>query len=60
VEPDLPQHDSRAACVIAQQYSSITFVSKRFHCHKKKLGAPFKNVIIPFLLLSSFPKSDIV
>jgi hypothetical protein len=33
-----PQHDRPAACVIAQQYSSATFVSLRFHSGKKKIG----------------------
>jgi hypothetical protein len=36
LEPDRPQHDRRAACVIAQQYSSPIFVSLRFHSRKKK------------------------
>jgi len=34
--PDRPQYDRPAACVIAQQYSSATFVSLRFHYRKKK------------------------
>jgi hypothetical protein len=36
LEPDRPQHDCPAACVIAQQYSSDTFGSLRFHLHKGK------------------------
>ena len=44
MEPDRPhQHDHFVACVIAQQYSSITFVSLRFNFLKKNL-ARFKNV----------------
>ena len=35
MEPDRPQHDRPAACVIAQQYSSSTFVSFRFHFRKE-------------------------
>jgi uncharacterized membrane protein YwzB len=36
--PNGPQHDRPAACVIAQQYSSITF----FSLCKKKFDALFK------------------
>jgi hypothetical protein len=44
MEPHQPhQHDHFAACVIVQQYSSITFVSMRFHFRKKNL-ARFKTV----------------
>jgi hypothetical protein len=32
VEPDRPQYDRPTAYVIAQHYSSTTFVSLRFHC----------------------------
>jgi len=39
MEPDPPhQHDHFATCVIDQQYSSITFVSLRFHFLKKNLA----------------------
>jgi hypothetical protein len=31
LEPDNPQYDRAAACVIAQQYSSSNFFSLRFH-----------------------------
>ena len=31
VEPDRPQYDRHAACVIARQYSSTIFVSSHFH-----------------------------
>jgi len=35
------QHDRPAACVVAQQYSSSTFVSLSFHSCKEKFGALF-------------------
>ena len=38
-KPDHRQQEYSAACVIAQQYSSTTRVSLRFHCRKKKTGA---------------------
>jgi hypothetical protein len=44
-QPDQPQRDRPTACVIARQYSSSTFASSRFHSHKEKFGAPFKNFI---------------
>jgi hypothetical protein len=43
LKPDLPQHDRTAICVIAQQYSSATFIPLRFHFHKESFGA-FKNI----------------
>jgi hypothetical protein len=47
LEFDQPQHDRPAICVVAQQYSSVTFVSLRFQLpHGKKIGALFKNIII--------------
>ena len=51
--PDRPQHDLPVACVIAQQYSSSTFVSLRLDPHQKRSAALFKNTIasIYFLLL---------
>jgi hypothetical protein len=36
-------------CVIAQQYSSATFVSLRFHSRYQKFGALLKSVGIPFV-----------
>jgi hypothetical protein len=36
LEPDPSQCDSPAACVITQQYSSITFVSLRFYSCQEK------------------------
>lgn len=44
LEPLLPQYVIPAAYVIAQQYSSATFVSLRLHSNKKKLVA-LQNVI---------------
>ena len=41
LENDRPQHDRTAACVIAQQYSSVT-VSLRFHSRKEKFGVRAK------------------
>jgi hypothetical protein len=38
LEPDRPQHDRPIACVIAQQHSSATFVSLRYHSRKEKLA----------------------
>jgi hypothetical protein len=40
-----PQHDRPVACVIAQQYSPATFISKGFHFRKKKFGALLKNSV---------------
>jgi hypothetical protein len=49
-ERHLPQNDRPAASVIAQQYSSVTFIALRCLFLKEKFGAPCKNVA----LLSSF------
>jgi hypothetical protein len=50
LEPDLSQHDCPAACVIAQQYYSATFVSLCFKSWKGKHGAHFKNFICFYFL----------
>ena len=50
LEPDRPQHDRFAACVIAQQYSSATLVSLRFHSRKEQVDARFKNIVILFVV----------
>jgi hypothetical protein len=42
LQPDRLQRDRPVACVIAQQYSSATFVSSRFHYLKEKFGVRFK------------------
>jgi hypothetical protein len=47
--PDREQHDRFAVCVIPQQYSSVIFVSLRFHSRQQKFGAPLKSVSIPFV-----------
>jgi hypothetical protein len=39
------------SCVIAQQYSSPTLVSLRFHSRNKKFGAPLENVVYQMSLL---------
>jgi hypothetical protein len=44
--PDRPQHDSPTACVIAQQYSSATFVSLLSHSHQKIFGVLSKMLFI--------------
>jgi hypothetical protein len=46
LEPDCPQHDGPAACVIAQQYFSADFVSLLFYSSKGKSDARFKSFII--------------
>jgi hypothetical protein len=53
MKPHRPQHDLPIACVIAQQYSSATFVSLRLEPHQKRKAAIFENAIasIYFLLL---------
>ena len=40
-EPDRQEHNRPAACVLAQQYSSATFVLSRVHTRNEKLGACF-------------------
>jgi hypothetical protein len=44
--PDWPQLVCSATSVIAQQYSSTTFVSLHFHSHQEKFRTLFKNVIL--------------
>ena len=41
LEPEWLQHDRPATRVIAQQYSSATFVSLRFPSHKVQFGTHF-------------------
>jgi len=55
MEPDRPQHDRFAACVIAQQYSSSTFVSLCFNSRKKKQGARFRKFF--FQIVANFLKN---
>jgi hypothetical protein len=51
LETDRLQHDRSAAWVIAQQYSSTTLVSWRFHSHKEKLGPLFLKKCFYFNIL---------
>jgi hypothetical protein len=46
-----------AACVIARQYSSSTFVSLRFRSRKEKFDTRFKNAVISFLPFLKMRKS---
>jgi len=48
---DQQQHDCFAVCVVAQQYSSTTFVSLCFHYRKEKFCANFENEIVFAFLL---------
>jgi hypothetical protein len=45
-----------AACVIAQQDSSSTFVSLRFHSRKEEFGPRFKKRYLNLLLVSKLRK----
>jgi hypothetical protein len=47
LECDRPQHGHPASCIIAQHYSSATFVSLHFRSRKEEL-ARLKNVSISF------------
>ena len=49
MEPDRLQYDRAAACVIAQQYSSATFVSLRFDSRRGKFGTIIKYYYISFI-----------
>jgi hypothetical protein len=55
MESDRPQHDSSAASVIAQQYSSAIFVSWHFHYCKEKRSVRSKNDIISVLYFVQIP-----
>jgi hypothetical protein len=48
LELHTPQHDSPTTCFIAQQYSSATFVSLRFHSLKERIGVLYKNIFFVF------------
>jgi hypothetical protein len=41
-------------CVVAQQYSSATFISLRFHSRKEKFGRLYKNVIFFSIFIFKF------
>jgi len=47
-EPDRPQYDSPASCVIAQKYSSSTFASLWLHSRQEEFGAFQKIVLFQF------------
>jgi len=40
MEPDRPQHDRPASCLIAQHHSSTIFVSSTFHFRNEFTGFP--------------------
>jgi hypothetical protein len=46
LEPNQPQHDCPAACVIAQHSFSATFISLNFHSSEEKFGMLLKNFTI--------------
>ena len=50
MEPDRPPHDRPAASFIAQQYSSLSFISSRSHCWKEKFGAIKRSYYINYFL----------
>jgi hypothetical protein len=53
METDRPQHERPTAYVIAQQYSSATLISLRFHsCKEKFLRFPKKKKILSIFLVS--------
>lgn len=45
LQPDWPKHDSPAACVIVQKYSSASFLSLCFHSRKEKLRGAFQKML---------------
>jgi hypothetical protein len=51
LEPDRPQYNRPVARVIAQQYSSATFISLHFHYRKEKFVTRFKKDYVFILLL---------
>ena len=56
LEPKRPQHDGPIAYVIAQQYSSATFISLYFYSNNKNFGTSSKNCIY-FCLFHFLKKS---
>jgi hypothetical protein len=50
LEPEWPRHNRPTACIIAQQYTPVTF-SLRCHSRKEKFGAYFKRY---YLFLFTF------
>ena len=54
-KPDLPHYDRvAAACVIAQQYSSATFVTLRFHSRREKFDVLLKQLFQIFYFIKNF------
>jgi hypothetical protein len=51
MESSRPLHDRPAACVVAQQYSSATFVSLPFHSRTKKKN---KYAFLDIFIATSF------
>ena len=55
LEHNRPQYERPAACIIAQKYSSATFVSLRSHSRKKKNSACiFKMFLFHFNFLKLY------
>jgi len=54
LKPDWTLHSHSATCVIAQQYSSATFVQWRFHSLNEKYGALSKELLQSFYFLGVF------
>jgi hypothetical protein len=46
--PDRPQRERLAVYLVAQQYSSATFLSFSFHSLKEHLGAHLKQLLFRF------------
>jgi len=57
-ETGRPHYDRPTACVIAQQYSSATFVSLRFQYRKEKIRALFKNIFSVFYFIKNVRMSE--
>jgi len=56
MEPDRPQHDGVAACVIAQQYSSATFAKPFGPAWKNSKRCPKRSPIQYFTFLGALAK----
>jgi hypothetical protein len=50
LEPDRPQYNRPAASVIAQQNSSVTFISMCLYSRKEKLGERLKVALFKFIV----------
>jgi hypothetical protein len=60
VESDRPQHDRLAVSFIAQQYSSATFNSLRYHPSKEKKLRAFTESLFQLFYLLRLCKFEIV